>query len=152
MSRTMGSHLVAPAVAFATLIICATPAIGQDNSGSLALEFNDGHGHMMPYRLFPPTDPVPGQRYPLVMFLHGSGADGTDNLAQLSVIGGLIAQARLPQYQSFVLAPQTVSDWTGLSGTLALEILQSVENGYDVEPRRLYLTGWSIGGDGTWSL
>lgn len=126
---------------------------GQGTGNSLALIFHDGHGRTMPYRLFPPTDPLPGQRYPLVMFLHGSGAEGTDNVSQLSVIGGLITHVEQPQYQSFVLAPQTaVDDWTGMSGTLALEILRSVEDQYEIDPSRLYLTGWSLGGFGTWSL
>ena len=39
----------------------------------------------MPYRLFIPTNYSAAERYPLVMFLHGHGAEGNDNLQQLVV-------------------------------------------------------------------
>jgi hypothetical protein len=39
-------------------------------------------GEVMPYKLFRPRV-EPGRRYPLVVFLHGSGGSGTDNMKQL---------------------------------------------------------------------
>jgi len=69
----------------------------------------------MPYRLFRPCV-EPGRRYPLVLFLHGSGGSGTDNVMQLdrtNWFGGLVWA--LPEKQKrhpcFVVAPQSNENW-----------------------------------------
>ena len=70
----------------------------------------------MPYRLFAPRGIVAGRTYPLVVFLHGAGGSGTDNIRQLqgaNVFGALAWT--LPEHQAthpaFVLAPQTNVNW-----------------------------------------
>ena len=73
-------------------------------------------GERMPYRLFTPARLQPGRRYPLVVFLHGAGGSGTDNVKQLqdaNVFGALVwtlpeNQARHP---AFVVAPQSDVNW-----------------------------------------
>ena len=78
--------------------------------------FTNAKGERMPYRLYTPTRVDPGRRYPLVLFLHGAGGSGTDNLKQLqgaNMFGALVwtlpeNQARHP---AFVLAPQSDVNW-----------------------------------------
>ncbi len=72
------------AVPLACLIaaLLAIAARGADLSHSLALIFDDGAGNTLPYRLFlPPGHDQPGASHPLVLFLHGAGERGTDNVA-----------------------------------------------------------------------
>jgi len=76
-----------------------------------ARTFDPGDGEGIPYRLFKPQGREPDKKCPLVVYLHGSGGRGTDNLKQIS--GGNLFGSRvwaLPENQTerpcYVLAPQ----------------------------------------------
>lgn len=141
-----------------------------DLSKSLALTYNDGAGHTMPYRLFlPPGWNTPGAEFPLVLFLHGAGERGNDNVSQVnSHIDGLIA-ATQGAHPAFVLAPQVASNqqWVNISWsvgsytnatapsistsmTMAMHILQDTIATRNVDADRVYVTGLSMGGYGAW--
>ena len=53
----------------------------------LGLVYRDAEGSM-PYRLFVPKEEKAGVRYPLLVFLHGAGERGDDNVAQLTHADG----------------------------------------------------------------
>jgi predicted peptidase len=136
--------------------------------------YNDGLGHSMPYRLFLPDGyNTPGTNYPLVLFMHGAGERGTNNTSQCnSHVDNLFAATQGSfgtQYKAFLLAPQVPAtsqwvDWNWSSGSytnaqepaesqsmkLALAILDQVLADYPVDARRIYVTGLSMGGYGTW--
>jgi poly(3-hydroxybutyrate) depolymerase/Ca2+-binding EF-hand superfamily protein len=76
-----------------------------------ARTFDASDGLSIPYRLFEPQPVDPESKYPLVVYLHGSGGRGTDNLKQIS--GGNLYGSRLwalaeiqAKHPCFVLAPQ----------------------------------------------
>ena len=108
----------------------------------------------LPYRLMPPPRIESRKRYPLVCFLHGAGERGSDNRTQLF---GLPEQLAEPEWRntfpSFVLAPQCpeTSYWTNHDAEL-LSLIDDVSHRYSIDPDRIYLTGLSMGGYGTWSL
>jgi predicted peptidase len=124
---------------------------------------NEG-GKTMPYRLFIPAQYNPQRTYPLILWLHGAGGTGTDNLRQIS--GDQIPGTHLwtkAQNQAvrpmFVLAPQSQSGWVspteaGLSAELQLvmDVLRSVTKEYRIDPKRIYVAGQSLGGFGTWAI
>ncbi|MBK8489373.1 MAG: Tat pathway signal protein [Saprospirales bacterium] len=67
----------------------------------------DKEEQSLSYRLLQPKELMQGEKYPLVIFLHGSGERGSDNEAQLK--NGVLAFAETvnrEQYPCFVLAPQ----------------------------------------------
>jgi predicted peptidase len=123
------------------------------------------------YRLFVPEGYEQSkERYPLVVFLHGAGERGDDNTAQL--VHG-VADFVKPQSQKkrpcLVVAPQCPKDqvWCfGLipklekkhkkpdveAGDLALALVESLCQEYRIDNKRIYLTGLSMGGYGTWEL
>jgi predicted peptidase len=125
------------------------------------LSFSDGQ-NTMPYRLYvPPGYNTPGAEFPLIMFLHGSGESGTDNVAPSNGwIDNLYNAAHGnygAQYKAFLLVPQTQWGWWGsspdsIAQPLAMGILNLVSSTYQVDTQRLYVTGLSMGGGGTFNI
>jgi predicted peptidase len=121
-------------------------------------------GKIMPYRLFIPAQYNPQRTYPLVLWLHGAGGTGTDNLRQISgdQIPGthLWTKAENQAVQPmFVLAPQSQSGWVlpkepGLNPELqmAMGVLESVRKEYRIDTKRIYVAGQSLGGFATWAV
>jgi poly(3-hydroxybutyrate) depolymerase len=122
----------------------------------------------MPYRLFRPE--ATG-KLPLVIFLHGSGGQGDDNLKQLGL--GNIFGTRvwlLPENQKrfpcYVLVPQSNRGWIkydfekqpaavlpgfGDGARVALEIVDALRREFPIDDQRIYIMGQSMGGGGTWN-
>lgn len=94
------------------------------------------------------------QSYPLVIFLHGAGERGTDNVRQL-VHGAkeFAKDANREKHPCFVIAPQCPSgQWWGESRSLIVELIRELQKEYRIDATRLYITGLSMGGFGTWDL
>lgn len=143
----------------------------QATSGLVQGSYEDAQGGRMPYLLRLPAGYDPEQRYPLVLALHGAGGRGTDNRGRGIKTGQVLRQDKSQQtYPCFVLFPQcpTQNKWvdvswgkgsydfseTPISDQLqqAHAILQQVIETYPVDRRRLYITGQSMGGFGTWDM
>ena len=128
-----------------------------DVGGAIAGRVTDANG-TIPYRLFRPSGVMAGQKLPLVLFLHGMGERGTDNQLQLTWIGGLVNATRSGPYAAYVLAPQIdTSMWfqsfnsnPTVGMELTLKALHQVINTENVDTSRIYVTGLSMGGMGTW--
>jgi predicted peptidase len=93
-----------------------------------------------------------GRTWPLILFLHGAGERGSDlNLVRKHGIPKIAESARdLP----FVtVSPQCPTDsvWDDQVDAL-LALLDEVSAAHPVDPDRVYLTGMSLGGYGTWNL
>ncbi len=102
------------------------------------------------YLLYLPKDygKDPAKKWPVILFLHGSGERGEDlNLVKLHGPPKVIEQGMdLP---FVVVSPQCPSNqWWEPSTVVAL--LDEVIEKYHVDPDRAYLTGLSMGGFGTW--
>lgn len=118
------------------------------------------NGATIVYRLFVPEDYNPAQKYPVVLTLHGNGAQGSDNLSQL--MGTRLATSwadsvNQAQYPCFVVSPQCRAGfywndpWLGDLGA-ANNILDSLAREFPIDTTRMYVTGLSMGGWGTWLL
>lgn len=123
------------------------------------------------YRLLGPKSITPGTRYPLVIFLHGAGERGNDNLSQLKYFPTWMAEQSARQaHPCFVLAPQCRDeqkwvdvDWSKIESTPQsptptvdmLAVIAALEDTLQrepIDPARIYLTGLSMGGYGSWDL
>lgn len=91
----------------------------------------------------------PAKRWPLVLYLHGSGDRGT-NLAVLKNNGLLKHLSGGPQLPAIVVSPQCANEWW--SAPVLAQILDEVSAKYQVDPDRIIVTGLSMGGFGTWAL
>jgi len=104
------------------------------------------------YLLYLPDNYAPdsGRRWPLILFLHGGAENGT-NVWKVARNGPPQVAARMKGFPFIVVSPQCPSGkmW---SNDLLIALLDEVEKRYAVDPHRVYLTGLSSGGFGTWSL
>lgn len=110
------------------------------------------------YVLFVPATYTGDKEAPLILFLHGAGERGDDGLTPvLQGIGNAIKfKGKEKKFPFFVIFPQAAKagNWKagGPDADRALEILAEVQKAYKIDPARIYLTGLSMGGAGTWSL
>jgi predicted esterase len=107
------------------------------------------------YEYVPPGYPANG-KVPLLVALHGIGenGDGTtqiDNVIHVGV-GVLLSSNEWPEDRPFVvLLPEHQNDGGCPSGQEIQSFIAWGMQNYDVDPKRIYLTGLSCGGIGAWA-
>jgi predicted peptidase len=103
------------------------------------------------YLLFLPSDYAEaGEPWPLIMFLHGAGERGVD-LNDVKRIGICRRVSEDPSFPFIVLSPQCPPNRWWVPHMLVV-LLDDVIADYNIDRDRVYLTGLSMGGTGTWSL
>lgn len=134
---------------------------------------NTHNGTTLPYRLYVPFDYTPDKDYPVLLFMHGAGERGNDGSKHLSgfpVMTNLFNLEEAPIKDAIIIAPQcpTNQKWVDMdwsSGTYSvdstpesnemkcvLDILDKIFDEFSVDSDRVYVTGVSMGGIGTWDL
>lgn len=123
----------------------------------------------LPYRLFKPEHIESGKKYPLIIFLHGAGERGADNISQLKnpQVLSLISGKNREQTPTFLIAPQCPADkrWCEVSWNqktphvtperpsvpmaALLKVFDLLKKEYPIDENRIYVTGLSMGGYGT---
>lgn len=126
----------------------------------------------LPYSLFVPNDYDPNNIYPLVVYLHGAGERGTDNQSHIARNGVPVLAGKELQglEKCFILAPQCPPDyrWVEVDWRektphkqpaqpsdpmrLAMKLIDELPREFSIDQKRIYLTGISMGGFGTWDL
>ncbi len=112
--------------------------------------YKDGDTEI-PFRLITPDKPEDGVAYPLIVYLHGAGETGRDNCKQIKrcFIKGL------EKYGSkcYVIFPQIGDDsfWDDddVDAILNKCLDEYLLKKYPIDTSRLYITGISRGGNGT---
>ncbi|HEV3236430.1 MAG TPA: prolyl oligopeptidase family serine peptidase [Gemmataceae bacterium] len=123
--------------------------------GFLDVIYKDADGKEAKYVVFVPKGYTGDKAYPLILFLHGSGETGTDGKKQAEVGLGKAIRAQEDSFPFIAVFPQSQKrNWQATSedGKRALAILDEVEKNYKVDKKKVYLTGLSMGGYGTWSF
>jgi len=105
------------------------------------------------YLLYLPADYGKGdKKWPLMMFLHGAGERG-DNLELVKKHGPPKMLAQGKSFDFIVVSPQCPNDlWWPEQTDMLINLLDEIEAKYRVDTDRVYLTGLSMGGFGTWTL
>lgn len=105
----------------------------------------------LPFRLKSPETVEEGKTYPMVVFLHGSGERGDDN--QCHVMLSLLKGIRKNGTPCYILMPQLheTGNWEDddMDAALTSLIDEYILVNYPIDTNRIYVTGDSRGGAGT---
>ncbi len=165
---TLASGAIMLGILFAATGSLARVEAAEAWQASFARDEYESGDTTLRYRLFTPPASSDNAKPPLVLFLHGAGERGDNNVAQLKH-GVKEFHTRQASHPCVVLAPQCPAgqkwvevDWGGVQGSgtfpaqpseplrLAIEVMDSLVSAGRVDPNRVYVTGLSMGGYGTW--
>jgi predicted peptidase len=106
------------------------------------------------YQVYVPADYESRTDWPVILALHGAGERGSDGMLQTTV-GLAPAVRRDPaRYPAIIVFPQVPTDsaWAGGPADAAMQALRQTMSDYKVDADRVYLTGLSMGGRGSWYI
>ena len=117
--------------------------------GAVAKGAGPGGSDMSYMVALPKGRSAPEAGWPVIVFLHGRGEVAGD-LSRVKIHGPIRAAAAMPDFPFLVAAPHLETDdyWQAEN---VLAVLDDVEERWPVNPNRIYLTGLSLGGHGTWA-
>ncbi|MFY9557247.1 MAG: PHB depolymerase family esterase [Blastocatellia bacterium] len=107
------------------------------------------------FRVFVPRGWTRKKKSPVILFLHGAGERGADNLAQTRVGIGPAILRQQETLSTIVVLPQCPRNrwWSEREmQTLALAALNQTVKEFNGDASRIYLTGLSMGGYGSWAI
>lgn len=103
----------------------------------------------MQYLLYVPEDYSPDKKIPLIMFLHGAGERGNDiNKVKVHGLPKLVSEGK--KFPFIIISPQCPLDQRWDVQKLKT-IMDEVIDSFNIDHSRIYLTGLSMGGFGTWA-
>ena len=145
-----GALLLAFALVFA---FAATACLAADTTPGLAdHELTDASGNgRLRFLLYLPEayGKDRSRRWPLLLYLHGAGQRGTDlTMVRRGVLPKMLAERR--DFPFIVVAPQCAGEFWDLR--LLESLVELTRKQYAVDPDRVYATGYSMGGYGTFDL
>ena len=144
-----------------------------------AREWKDDNGVTIPYRLYLPTNYSKDKKYPMAIYLHGLGTNGSDNFLQ---IGGDVAFHKayldyqkteefiyvVPQCPDYCwnvndlnintlvggqnVVVDTANSKESATGVAVFNLFQALTKEFSVNTKRVYLSGASAGGLGTYAF
>ena len=134
--------------------------------------YESSDGHELPYRILYPEKYSKSKSYPVLLFLHGAGERGNDNESQLAHISGKFQTDQFRHdYPAIVIFPQCAEDdsWAYVerdngkwlvkdtdevtpSMYAVIELMDQLMKELPIDRSRIYLTGLSMGGFGTFAL
>ena len=129
------------------------------------MEYREAGGkyedHVFHYRLLDPRTEESGRKLPLLVWLHGLGEAGDDNVSQLHYLDTIVTPApwKAGEVPFFVLAVQCPRDESWDSDdqpasddmlSVLSQILDRTLDDFPIDRDRVYLSGVSAGGGGCW--
>lgn len=145
-------NFIKPLMAGLLLSASLTLSAASNNQMAMEFSFQQTRNINVDYLLFLPEGyrDQGAKRWPLILFLHGAGERGT-NVWKAATHGPPKYVRSHPEFPFILVTPQCPAGqrW---SNDVLLALLDDVIARHAVDTNRLYLTGLSMGGYGTWSL
>ena len=154
MIRTLATLAIA-----LLLVGCSGRSIDWDNAGAPAgtgflTKEHEVEGNSWKYTVFIPHAHSSGKKYPVIMFLHGVMEGGSNGRKCVTVGLGPAINDQARTFDFIAIFPQSPGDWMGDDvKRVAIATLDRVLADYPAADKsRVFLTGLSNGGDGTWKI
>lgn len=121
----------------------------------------------LPYRLLKPKNPEPEKKYPLIIFFHGAGERGADNEIHIKhITETFLDPENRENFPCYIIAPQCPENTMWASHDregkmknrptavmeMVIALIDKTQKEFPVDHSRVYVTGLSMGGYGTWDL
>ena len=112
--------------------------------------------HEYRYQVFVPREFTRRKTWPVIIILHGGGTYGSDGIRSTDGGLGRVIRSSRSGFPAIVIFPQAHADgtpgWQLEGGEAAMAALSRSIKEFNGDPKRVVLTGYSAGGNGTWSL
>lgn len=110
-------------------------------------------GQVFRFQVYVPREFSPSTTWPVILALHGGGEYGSDGMRHTTV-GLANAVRRFPdRFPAIIVFPQARADstpgWQLIGGRAAIAAVDQAIREYKGDPARVYLTGYSAGGNGS---
>jgi len=151
-------------------LLCCLPTALRADEDFEARIYKSSDGGVLLYRIHIPKNIDVVGKYPLIVFFHGAGERGADNKKQLSAgVRKLLNYSKKNNEPVVIIAPQCPQSrqwvdtpWArtahvmpkepSLPMKLTLELLKDIMSRQQIDQGRIYVTGLSMGGYGTWDI
>ncbi|HEY3267499.1 MAG TPA: PHB depolymerase family esterase [Armatimonadota bacterium] len=144
------------AAALAAACITTAPAVARASKTptGFILKSLKANGAAYPYAVYVPRNYDSSKKWPLILFLHGSGESGADGLKMCQVGIGSAIQMNAEKWPFIVVFPQkpNIPDQWEVHEAAVMAMVAQARKDYNVDGSRLYLTGLSQGGHGSWVI
>lgn len=139
--------------AITVLLIAGSPAAAQTRETGFLDRTIAFQGAERRFQVYVPLGYARDRAWPVILFLHGAGERGADGLRPTEI--GLAEAIRWnrDRFPALVVFPQVThpdSFWAGADKLMTLAALDATIAEFGGDPDRIYLTGLSMGGFGTW--
>ena len=107
------------------------------------------------YQVFVPADFSKKKSWPVILFLHGAGERGADGLIQTDVGIGHAIRLKNSRFPFVVVMPQCLENKIWGEPDMQAQAMAALDKSikeFHGDRNRIYLTGLSMGGFGTWEL
>ena len=133
---------------------CAAEAQAPEIARGFLMKTVSVDGKDLKYVVYVPPTYDPDKPCPTIVFLHGSGECGSDGLKPVAVGIGSAIEFHVNDWPFIVIFPQkqvTEHKWEE-EDAMVMAIVDKTRKEYNVDASRIYLTGLSQGGHGSWSI
>jgi predicted peptidase len=141
-------------LSFFLLLAAVLPALGRVQTGFLDRTVTVS-GVNYRYQVFVPSDFSKKKAWPVVLFLHGAGERGDDGLIQTEVGIGHAIRLKNSRFPFVVVMPQCRAEKIWGEPDMQAQALAALDASikeFHGDRNRVYLTGLSMGGYGTWEI
>src|SRR6266478_1369598 len=136
------------------LLATALPALARVQTGFLDRTVNVS-GTSYRYQVFVPADFSKKKSWPVILFLHGAGERGDDGLIQTDVGIGHAIRLNNSRFPFVVVMPQCRKEKIWGQPDMEAQALAALDASikeFHGDRNRIYVTGLSMGGYGTWGI
>lgn len=135
------------------VLVAAAMAAGAEQTGFVRKNFPMANGGRARFVVFVPHNYTRARKVPVILFLHGAGEVKGESGSQPVQVGiGPYIRQHEKTFPFLVVIPQAEVHGWAANKELALGILDRTLNDYNTDRERVYLTGLSMGGSGTWNF